>query len=218
MRLWTVGSRAIRGGKGTGASSRRLRASLLATQIALSTVLLVGAGLLTRAISHAMVLDPEFAIAEVQELALKLPAGALAAAADRVRDALGMAGLPPRMYHLATNPTVGGKPPSEGRTTVSTARPGRSWPSPGKYMFMCADDPGDRKAVARDGDGLVPPVESHHELADLRLHFGQGPDRTSFAAHHASRQTAPNPRIAADPSLEHSHNLASMIVWGDRTH
>ena len=125
MPLSTVGSSAIRGGKGTGASSRRLRASLLATQIALSTVLLVGAGLLTRAISHAMVLDPEFAIAEVQELALKLPAGAPADAADRVRDALGMAGLPPRMYHLATNPTVGGKPPSEGRKTVSTAR--RSW-------------------------------------------------------------------------------------------
>ena len=34
---------------------------LLATQIALSTVLLLGAALLTRAISHAMSLDPGFA-------------------------------------------------------------------------------------------------------------------------------------------------------------
>ena len=47
-----------------GPSSQRLRVSLLATQIALSTVLLLGAALLTRAVSHAMSLDPGFAAAE----------------------------------------------------------------------------------------------------------------------------------------------------------
>jgi predicted permease len=78
-----------------GPSSQRLRLSLLATQIALSTVLLLGAALLTRAISHALSLDPGFAVAEVQQIGLEVPRGAAADALPRIREMLTAAGLPP---------------------------------------------------------------------------------------------------------------------------
>ena len=71
-----------------GPPSHGVRFSLLAMQIALSTVLLVGAGLLTRAISHAMSLDPGFPIAEIQEVSLELPRNAPADALPRIREAL----------------------------------------------------------------------------------------------------------------------------------
>jgi predicted permease len=80
----------------TGAG--RLRTTLLAAQLALSMVLLVGAGLLTRAVGHALTVDPGFAIHEVQAIAIRLPDGA---SADRsttfhraLRDGL-EAGNPP---------------------------------------------------------------------------------------------------------------------------
>ena len=56
----------------------RLRTTLLAAQLALSMVLLVGAGLLTRAVGHALTFDPGFAIHEVQAIAISLPDGASA--------------------------------------------------------------------------------------------------------------------------------------------
>jgi len=77
-----------------GPSSHRLRVSLLATQIALSTVLLLGAALLTRAISHAMSLDPGFAAADIQQIAVEVPRSAAVDALPRIRDTLTMAGLP----------------------------------------------------------------------------------------------------------------------------
>ena len=77
-----------------GPPSHGLRFSLLAMQIALSTVLLVGAGLLTRAISHAMSLDTGFPIAEIQEVSLELPRNAPTDALPRIREALTTAGLP----------------------------------------------------------------------------------------------------------------------------
>ena len=77
-----------------GPPSHALRFSLLAMQIALSTVLLVGAGLLTRAISHAMSLDPGFPITEIQEVSLELPRNAPADALPGIREALTTAGLP----------------------------------------------------------------------------------------------------------------------------
>jgi predicted permease len=58
-----------------------LRSVLLATQIALCTVLLAGAGLVTRAIAHAMSIDPGFSIEGVQVVSTALPAGA--SASDR---------------------------------------------------------------------------------------------------------------------------------------
>jgi predicted permease len=77
----------------------RLRTTLLAVQLALSMVLLVGAGLLTRAVDHALTVDPGFAMHEVQAIAIRLPDGA---AADRsaifyraLRDALEVGNLPP---------------------------------------------------------------------------------------------------------------------------
>jgi predicted permease len=52
-----------------------LRSVLLATQIAACTVLLAGAGLVTRAIAHAMQFDPGFDIAGVQMIAVTPPRG-----------------------------------------------------------------------------------------------------------------------------------------------
>jgi predicted permease len=51
----------------------RLRRVLLATQVALATALLAGAGLLTRAVSHAAAADPGFAINELQVIEVRLP-------------------------------------------------------------------------------------------------------------------------------------------------
>ena len=53
----------------------RLRRLLLATQIALATVLLTSAGLLARAVSHALTLDPGFMLQELQAVRIALPAG-----------------------------------------------------------------------------------------------------------------------------------------------
>ncbi len=81
-----------------GPSSHRLRGSLLATQIALSTVLLLGAGLLTRAVSHAMSLDPGFLVEAVQEISITLPPGAQKDALPRIRDVLTTSDLPPLAF------------------------------------------------------------------------------------------------------------------------
>ena len=48
---------------------------LLATQIALCTVLLAGAGLVTRAIAHAMSFDPGFQVQGVDVVSAALPSG-----------------------------------------------------------------------------------------------------------------------------------------------
>ena len=56
---------------GSTPAGARWRIGLLVTQIALTTVLLVGAGLLTRAISHAAALEPGFAIKDVQVVSVK---------------------------------------------------------------------------------------------------------------------------------------------------
>ena len=54
----------------------RLRTMLLAAQFAVSMVLLVGAGLFTRAVTHAAAIDVGFPIREVQAISLRLPQGA----------------------------------------------------------------------------------------------------------------------------------------------
>jgi predicted permease len=118
----------IRGGKDAAVpSSRRLRAALLATQIALSTVLLIGAGLLTRAISHAMTIDPGFAIGQIQELTLTLPPKAPAADIKLVREALMKTRLPPTAFselnpitsaRMEMNVRHAGQPPDKGRRLV----------------------------------------------------------------------------------------------------
>jgi predicted permease len=60
----------------TRPSRFHLRSVLLATQIALCTVLLAGAGLVTRAIAHAMSFDPGFTIEGVDVVSTSLPTGA----------------------------------------------------------------------------------------------------------------------------------------------
>jgi predicted permease len=57
---------------GTPPARFRLRESFLATQIALCTVLLVGAGLVTRAIAHAMTFDPGFSVEGVHRVGVSL--------------------------------------------------------------------------------------------------------------------------------------------------
>jgi len=61
------------------AGAGRLRTMLLAAQLAVSMVLLLGAGLLTRALGHAMTADPGFAIHDVQAISVRLPDGASSA-------------------------------------------------------------------------------------------------------------------------------------------
>jgi len=58
---------------GVAITGHRLRTVLLAMQVALTMVLLTGAGLLTRAIGHALNADPGFAISDVQKVALRWP-------------------------------------------------------------------------------------------------------------------------------------------------
>ena len=64
---------------GSTPSGSRWRAGLLVAQIAMTTVLLVGAGLMTRAIGHAASLEPGFAIKDVQVVSVKpdIPATAM---------------------------------------------------------------------------------------------------------------------------------------------
>ena len=59
----------------TRASRFHLRSLLLATQIAVCTVLLAGAGLVTRAIAHAMSFDPGFTVQGVDVISAALPSG-----------------------------------------------------------------------------------------------------------------------------------------------
>jgi predicted permease len=87
-------------------SNPLLRISLLATQIALSTVLLVGAGLLTRGISYAMSLDPGFAAGDIREMSIVLPRGAPSDALPRIREVLTTAGLPPMAFSSLTPVTM----------------------------------------------------------------------------------------------------------------
>ena len=60
---------------GQTVASARLRRSLLALQIALAMLLLTGAGLLTRAISHASGTDPGFSIEDFQEVTIQFAPG-----------------------------------------------------------------------------------------------------------------------------------------------
>jgi predicted permease len=71
----SIAARAADGGTGRPGAGR-LRTTLLAAQLALSMVLLVCAGLLTRAVGHAMTIDPGFDIHDVQVIAARLPEGA----------------------------------------------------------------------------------------------------------------------------------------------
>lgn len=78
--------------------TRRLRGALLATQIALATLLLLGASLLTRSISHALAIDPGFPLREIQTISARFPPGSQAARRTTFYRTLqaqsGRAGLP----------------------------------------------------------------------------------------------------------------------------
>jgi predicted permease len=58
---------------GVNVTGHRLRTVLLAAQVAFTMVLLTGAGLLTRAIGHALNADPGFAVSDVQRVNLSWP-------------------------------------------------------------------------------------------------------------------------------------------------
>ena len=77
----------------------RLRRLLLASQIALATLLLMSAGLLTRAVSHASAMDPGFDIDALQQVTLNLPSTARGARRDELSkqlvEAAAKGGLPP---------------------------------------------------------------------------------------------------------------------------
>jgi len=70
---------------GTRTARFALRGGLLATQIAACTVLLLGAGLVTRAIGHAMAFDPGFDMARISRVSVVQPHGTPAAATREFR-------------------------------------------------------------------------------------------------------------------------------------
>ncbi len=70
----SIAARTAESGAGRPGAGR-LRTTLLAVQLALSMVLLIAAGLLTRAVGHALTLDLGFAIHESQAVSLRLPSG-----------------------------------------------------------------------------------------------------------------------------------------------
>ncbi len=76
-----------------------MRQFLLASQVALATVLLMSAGLLTRAVGHASGIDPGFDIDSVSEVLLEFPLGTSLDQRRTVQhglwDAARQAGLPP---------------------------------------------------------------------------------------------------------------------------
>jgi predicted permease len=70
----------------TGAARQRrlsLRSALLALQVCVSVILLVGAGLLVRGIQHARTEDPGFAVADTATVSIDLPANAYPIPATR---------------------------------------------------------------------------------------------------------------------------------------
>ena len=92
-------------------------------QIALSTVLLVGAGLLTRAISHAMSLDPGFPIAEIQEVFARGAAERGRRRCPDPRDA-DDAGLPPMAFSsfppiTSARMEIGVRHPNQARQRIA---------------------------------------------------------------------------------------------------
>jgi predicted permease len=74
LRATSGGLSAIAGNRhGQAPGGVRLRRILLVAQMAFATVLLSGAGLLTRGLAHAMTVEPGFPIAEFQEVTIDLP-------------------------------------------------------------------------------------------------------------------------------------------------
>src|SRR5262249_14752817 len=67
-------SRANAGLRGPGASSRRLRESVVVLQVAIAQILLVGAGLLIGTLSHLMAVDTGFQMESRLAFRISLPA------------------------------------------------------------------------------------------------------------------------------------------------
>jgi predicted permease len=61
------------GRAGTGAATKRLRSLLIITEVALSTILLIGGGLLLKSFARLMQVDPGFDAGNVLTLRLRLP-------------------------------------------------------------------------------------------------------------------------------------------------
>jgi predicted permease len=136
-----------------------LRSILLATQIAACTVLLTGAGLVTRAVAHAMRFDPGFDIEGVQMVAVAPPRGT----SSRDRQLLGRQTL--ASLHLGGAPAVAFaeiSPLSSTNLVISMALPDR--------------DPTDYESV------LLRPVSGgYFEVLGVPLVGGRtfGPDATT---------------------------------------
>jgi predicted permease len=148
----SIAARTAEGGAGRPGAGR-LRTTLLAAQLALSMVLLVGAGLLTRAVGHALTFDPGFAIHEVQAVSLRLPAGATAE-----RSAV--------FYRTLRDALETGNLPSVARSQL-TAITGS-----GRFGSFSSGDAGrSRELIVRDVSGryfevLGIPLVNGHTLAD----------------------------------------------------
>jgi predicted permease len=157
----------------SSAPAGRLRMSLLATQIALTTVLLVGAGLLTRVMTHAMSIDPGFAVSDVQVFTAQgdakspLTSGALRDLNDNIK----AANLPRVAFSMYP-------PISSARMSVFVRRPDQSREM-NRLMLL-------RLISASYFDVLRIPMVSGRTLVD-----GNGP-RELVVSRAAARRLWPN--------------------------
>ena len=114
-----------------------LRGALLGVQVAISVVLLVGAGLLVRGLERSRSHDPGFAIDGVTLLSVDLPVNSY----DFTRGRAFWAGLTERLQPLTGSSPIGlcfVKPLSRGRNSTSFRMPGQNAGNPVLAQFVNA--------------------------------------------------------------------------------
>jgi putative ABC transport system permease protein len=176
------------GGRGSseGAARHRIRMVLVASQVALSAMLLIGAGLLLRSLQRLTNVDPGFRPASVVAIGLPLPQPQYGAAAkqtgfyqqllERVRTAPGVeaagAVFPVPLSGSSAGATfsIDGRPagPRGANSTVL------SWATPGYFATMGIPVVEGRAITDQDRDGAPPVVVVNR--AFVRRYFpGQSP-------------------------------------------
>lgn len=169
----------LKEGRSTGAGSHhRLRGLLVGAELALTTLLLIGAGLMVRSLHHLQTLDPGFRPDHVLRATLSVPVGKYPALGDRAALALrlqarvaavpGVASaavidtLPLGGSRWTTSYEVEGRPAQEGR--IATAH----HVSPGYFRAMGIPLLAGRELEPGEVDGAVV------SLAFARKQFGTG--------------------------------------------
>lgn len=177
----------LRGALMPGRRSTRLRGALIALQVALSTLLLIGAGVLVRGVTHARGLDVGFSTDGV--LAASLDLSALPDARERglalydgLRDVLA------RDRRVAAASVAGTVPLTVAAQALAFVKDGSAPIAPGQRLppvFFDSISPGYFRTIAmpllagRDFDardtGAAPPVVIVNETLAARLWPGENP-------------------------------------------